>query len=383
VHHGVNQQYLDKNYCGILIVWDRLFGTFIEEDEAPVYGVRGGLGTFDPLWANVSYYATMADMSWRAQGWRDKLWAWFAPPGWRPANLRPAGPEAPFDVKAVRCYDPPAAAAASILALMALAGMVGATAAFLAFGPELPLANGFVVFLALTATVWAMGALMDRRISIAEALFVFSAALCCVADALGWRSVEMAAKPAAMALLILSVAMREGPSDVKRLVLCAFAASLVGDTALLWPSLFLPGLAAFAVAHGFYIAAFSRGVGFWRSRAATIVILAFGVLLLAYVWPGVSGEMKAPVAFYVALLALMASQAAGRATVLHDRAALAVAAGGLLFMVSDATIALTKFAAVGWAGQWTLPTYYVAQGLIAFFILPRMWPASDAPGAGK
>jgi alkylglycerol monooxygenase len=38
-----------------------------------VYGVRGGLGTFDPIWANVSYYATMADMSWRARDWRDKI----------------------------------------------------------------------------------------------------------------------------------------------------------------------------------------------------------------------------------------------------------------------------------------------------------------------
>ena len=53
VHHGVNDQYLDKNYGGILIIWDRLFGTFVEEGETPVYGVRGGLGTFDPVWANV------------------------------------------------------------------------------------------------------------------------------------------------------------------------------------------------------------------------------------------------------------------------------------------------------------------------------------------
>ena len=44
VHHGVNDQYLDKNYGGILILWDRLFGTFEEEVEKPVFGVRGGLG---------------------------------------------------------------------------------------------------------------------------------------------------------------------------------------------------------------------------------------------------------------------------------------------------------------------------------------------------
>ena len=251
VHHGVNDRYLDKNYGGILIIWDRLFGTFVEEDEAPVYGVRGGLGTFDPIWANVSYYAAIADMSSRAHDWRDKIRAWFKPPGWRPANLRPAGPASPFDVKTFRSYDPPAGLAASVLAFAALAAMVGATAAFLAYAPSLPLGNGVVVFLALTAAIWAMGALMDGRVSTAEALFVFAAALCCAADALGWRSVEIAAKPAAMAFLILSVALREGPGDVRRLVLCAFTASLAGDTALLWPSLFLPGLGAFVVAHGF------------------------------------------------------------------------------------------------------------------------------------
>ena len=370
VHHGVNDRYLDKNYGGILIVWDRLFGTFVEEDEAPVYGVRGGLGTFDPIWANVSYYATMADMSLRARDWRDKIRAWFKPPGWRPANLRPVGHAPPFDVKAFRPYDPPAGRAASILALLALGVMVGATAAFLAFAPALPLANGFVVFLALTAVIWAMGALMDGRVSTAEAMFVFAAALCCAADALGGRAVEMVAKPAAMPFLILSVAGREGPIDVKRLALCAFTASLAGDTLLLWPSLFLPGLAAFVVAHGFYIAAFSRSVGLFPSRFAVILIGVFGAVALAYVWPGVGGGLKGPVAFYMGVIALMASQAAGRATVLRDRAACAVAAGGLIFMLSDLTIALTKFAA--WpVGEWTLPTYYLAQGLIAFFILPR------------
>jgi hypothetical protein len=68
----------------------------------------------------------------------------------------------------------------------------------------------------------------------------------------------------------------------------------------------------------------------------------------------------------------MAAQAFGRASVLRDRAAVAVAAGAFVFMVSDATIALTKFSRVDWPlDQWTLPTYYLAQGLIAFFILPR------------
>ena len=233
VHHGVNDLYLDKNYGGILIVWDRLFGTYEDEVEPPVYGVRGGLSTFDPISANLSYYATMADLSWRATDWRDKIRVWFAPPGWVPANLRRPGPQAPYDLNAIRRYDPPAGRAATILVFAALVAMIGATAAFLMAGPSLPLANGVGVFLSLAASLWAMGSLLDGRISVLETLYVFAAALTCSAYALGWPGVESLAKPAAMALLIVSFAPRDGQADVKRLVTAALVASLAGDTLLL------------------------------------------------------------------------------------------------------------------------------------------------------
>jgi alkylglycerol monooxygenase len=371
VHHGVNDQYLDKNYGGILILWDRLFGTYEDEVEPPVFGVRGGLGAFAPISANLAYYRTMFDLCRRASDWRDKVRVWFKPPGWVPANLRPAEPPR-YDPKAVAVYDPAVSRAAAILASAALIAMIGATAAFLVAAPHLPLANGLGVFFALTATLWAIGAPLDGRISISEALYVFAAASTCAAYALDWPLVEGVMKPLAMALLILSVAPRDGDRNLKRLVLAALAMSLIGDALLLKPSLFLPGLVAFLTAHCFYIAAFSRGVGFLPSRAALAAIAAFAALVLAAVWPGVAPELKAPVAVYVGVIALMAAQAAGRAIALRDGAATVVAAGALIFMLSDMTIALAKFGSVGWpADQWTLPTYYLAQGLIAFFVLPR------------
>jgi len=371
VHHGVNDQYLDKNYGGILILWDRLFGTYEDEVEPPVFGVRGGLGAFDPISANLAYYRTMLDLCRRATDWRDKIRVWFAPPGWLPANLAPAEPPR-YDPYAVVIYDPPASRAAAILASAALVVMIGATAAFLVAAPHLPLANGLGVFLALTASLWAMGALLDGRVSILEALFVFAAAATCAAYALDWPVVQDIMKPLAMALLILAFALRDGPRDIKRLVLLALAASLIGDALLLEPSLFLPGLVAFLAAHGFYIAAFSRGVGFLPSRAALAATAAFAALVLAALWSGVSPDLKAPVAVYVGVISLMAAQAIGRAIALRTGAAAAVAAGAFIFMLSDITIALDKFGNVGWpADQWTLPTYYLAQGLIAFFVLPR------------
>lgn len=250
--------------------------------------------------------------------------------------------------------------------------MIGATAAFLLAAPNLPLANGLAVFLAIAASLWAIGRLLDGVISVLETLYAFAAATTCAAYALGWPGVEAAVKPAALALLIAAFAMRDGPLAVKRLVLAALAASLAGDTLLLSPPLFLPGLVAFLVAHGFYIAAFSRKVGFLPSRAALAVIGSFAALVLAFIWPGVGPGLETPVLLYVAVIVCDAAQAAGRAAILRDKAAIAVAAGAILFMLSDMTIALTQFGHVDWpADVWTLPSYYFAQGLIAFCVLPR------------
>jgi hypothetical protein len=87
VHHGVNPRYVDRNYAGILIIWDRLFGTFEPEGDEPVYGLVKPLGSFNPLWANLHYWAQMADVARRTRRLRDKLRAFVAPPEWRPADL--------------------------------------------------------------------------------------------------------------------------------------------------------------------------------------------------------------------------------------------------------------------------------------------------------
>ena len=61
VHHGVNNQYLDKNYAGIFIIWDRLFGTYIEEDEEVRYGIVTPLNSYNPLWVNTHAWFEMFD----------------------------------------------------------------------------------------------------------------------------------------------------------------------------------------------------------------------------------------------------------------------------------------------------------------------------------
>ena len=60
VHHGVNEIYLDKNYAGVLIIWDRLFGTFVDETETPRYGIIKPLKSYNPLWINTHGWFEMA-----------------------------------------------------------------------------------------------------------------------------------------------------------------------------------------------------------------------------------------------------------------------------------------------------------------------------------
>ena len=73
--------------AAILIVWDRLFGTFQREEEEPAYGVTRPLANWNPLWANVQYFGELVAVARRTRRWRDKLFIFLKGPGWRPADV--------------------------------------------------------------------------------------------------------------------------------------------------------------------------------------------------------------------------------------------------------------------------------------------------------
>jgi sterol desaturase/sphingolipid hydroxylase (fatty acid hydroxylase superfamily) len=87
VHHGIDPKYIDKNYGGILIIWDRMFGTFREEDTEPVYGIVHPLSSWNPLWANVHYLADIWRMARESDRMVDRIAFVFAPPEWRPKSM--------------------------------------------------------------------------------------------------------------------------------------------------------------------------------------------------------------------------------------------------------------------------------------------------------
>ncbi len=87
VHHGVNFKYLDKNFGEFLIIWDRVFGSFEEEDEKVVYGIYDHPKSWNPIAINFHFYIVLWKLAVKAPFWWDKIRIWFMPSGWRPRGL--------------------------------------------------------------------------------------------------------------------------------------------------------------------------------------------------------------------------------------------------------------------------------------------------------
>jgi alkylglycerol monooxygenase len=193
VHHGVNDRYLDKNYGGILILWDRLFGTYADEDddEPVIYGTRSPLRRYDPIWSNLEVYAALARDCLRTRRWRDKLAIWWKPPGWRPADLAAAEPKATFDPYPREKYAPQAARAvqAHVSVQFALLMLIGADC--LARAEQLPTAWGIGYVAWAVANLVALCAWLEgKRHAVVLDLARLGAALLALALSGTWFGAE-------------------------------------------------------------------------------------------------------------------------------------------------------------------------------------------------
>ena len=370
VHHAVNEPYIDKNYGGILILWDRLFGTFKEEAEPCVYGTRGSLNSWDPLWANADVYYNLAKESWRTPHWGDKLLLLFKPPGWQSAEMARLNPKPAFTLASVTTFNPPLSKPQQWFAALQFLLAMGAVLAFLWHADTLSFTHAAIWCSAIAAGLWATGRFMHGALGMLEVLAVESGALATL-GALGLMDGYMLFKPLTMVIAIVFVAARaystRATGRFNALLIAALVFSMVGDVFLMLPgNTFIPGLASFLVAHIFYIALFRQGQTWFPSKKALVAVLAVGASMYAIVWGGLGDPvLKIAVAAYVSVIALMAAQAIGRATVLGDAASRWVALGACVFMVSDSLIAINKFVTpVALSSLWILATYYCAQLLI-------------------
>ena len=87
VHHGRNPKYIDRNHAGMLIIWDRMFGTYVPEQEEPVYGITTPLQSWNPVWANLHYWVDLFGKARGAARPVDKVRLFLARPGWHPEDL--------------------------------------------------------------------------------------------------------------------------------------------------------------------------------------------------------------------------------------------------------------------------------------------------------
>ena len=151
VHHGVNPKYQDKNYAGVFISWDKLFGTFVREEEEPVYGLTHPLESWNPLWANVHVFVDIWRMALRTRGWRNKLKVVFGPPSWRPEDIGPSIEIPEVTVDNFRKFDPVVAGAITLYSVVQFVVVIFASVKLLAIADKLAMAQvgAFVFYIAL------------------------------------------------------------------------------------------------------------------------------------------------------------------------------------------------------------------------------------------
>jgi sterol desaturase/sphingolipid hydroxylase (fatty acid hydroxylase superfamily) len=163
VHHGRNLKYLDKNYAGTLIIWDRFFGTFQAEEEEPVYGLTKPLNSWNPLWANLHVWRDLCRDAWVAPDSIDKLRIWFMPQGWRPEGL-PPNPIAPeVTHQSVFRYDTRVPRGLNLYVLVQFVGALALAVTLLV--EEKSLGRGALV-VPVMLVLWAMlniGGILDHR----------------------------------------------------------------------------------------------------------------------------------------------------------------------------------------------------------------------------
>lgn len=169
VHHAINPEYIDKNYSQILIIWDKLFGSFQEEkaDIPPVYGITRPVQTWNPIKINFQHLWLLFKDAWRTSNFNDKFRIWLMPTGWRPADVAEKYPVYKInDVYHFEKYDTPASKPQLIwywiqivLTLFFISYLFGNIAYINSQNPFYIYIYGLFVFL----SVYAYTDLMDRN----------------------------------------------------------------------------------------------------------------------------------------------------------------------------------------------------------------------------
>jgi sterol desaturase/sphingolipid hydroxylase (fatty acid hydroxylase superfamily) len=165
VHHAQNARYMDRNYGGVFIFWDRLFGTFQEElDAEPViFGVTTPLASWNPLWANAQFYVALWRDALRAESWWDRLRIWFMPTGWRPADVAARYPQVKPDLSQFVKFEVPLSRGQQAYAAAQFSLYVLAGTGLLALAAELSTAALLLGLAWMAGGLYVIGAWLENR----------------------------------------------------------------------------------------------------------------------------------------------------------------------------------------------------------------------------
>ncbi|SUD66490.1 fatty acid hydroxylase [Pseudomonas putida] len=165
VHHAQNTVYLDRNYGGVFILWDRLFGTFKEEDPAEpvVFGVTTPLASWNPLWANLQFYAQLWDDARRTDSLWDKLRIWFMPTGWRPADVAARYPQAKQNLALFRKFEVALGRAQQVYVVLQFAVYVALGSYLMGVAEQVPTAALVLGWSVMALGLFALGAALENR----------------------------------------------------------------------------------------------------------------------------------------------------------------------------------------------------------------------------
>ena len=160
VHHGINPKYIDKNHGGTLIIFDRMFGTFQNEEEEVVYGVTQQPDSWNPLWLNFEYWAWMMREFFKADNWRDKLGILIKEPGWTPNHTRDAKPVTP---QTFHKYDTDIPQGLNYYVLFHYVVILLGTTGFLFLGDGLDIAGKLLTGLLILVSIINLGGIFEKR----------------------------------------------------------------------------------------------------------------------------------------------------------------------------------------------------------------------------
>jgi alkylglycerol monooxygenase len=163
VHHGRDPKYIDKNHGGTLIIWDRLFGTFQQEEETPTYGVTKPTATFNVVYANLKPFKELWDEMKVLPGFKNKLLLAVMPPGWYPESMGGFRPAPPVVKSSYVKYDVLISKAENYYLFFQYLVILGGTALFLFNVASLNLPQQIAIACLIIYSVMSLGLMFESR----------------------------------------------------------------------------------------------------------------------------------------------------------------------------------------------------------------------------